>query len=916
MFYRIVLGIVLLTNLAYAEFNINSLSATQLKQLQNYRDSKSSINQNQSTISNNEENLTIVNDINNSLIVDDKDDEIQNKKELNPFLYDSKNVKSKTTNSDKIYKKYGDSFFSNKNLLNQGTTLIPSNYKIGVDDVISIWIYGLKNQNYTLKVDKKGNINIPSVGPFYVLGTPYDNLEKFVSDKLKLIYKNSKIYLDLQKVAPIQIIISGDVNAPGIYNLPSYSTIKEVLVAAKGLSRYGSYRDIKLIRDKETIKIFDIYKLINGEDDNYLDYVLKNGDTVVIDGIKKEVLIKGEIKQDGYYELKGSENISDLINYAKGLKVDANKHNIQIKRYIKNDFTKITEIDLSLKESTPLFNGDEIRIYPINKLNNNTIYLYGNVIYSGEKEFHKNLTIHNFFTKMIKKNGKDGVFLPDTNMDYALIKRVDKNTLERKIISFKLSDILKNKKDIKLDKYDEIYIFNTTEFKKGSYIYVDGNIVVDKKKYLYFNGLNLNDVYNIVQFKSEIYVDEDGKECVDETTFDTNCTRVAQKESKKVKVIRVDTNDTKVFMLNLKTDKDFLLKPFDSVEFFNKFDMEDERYAIINGEVNFPDKYKINEDTDINMLISISGGLTSKVYYDLFEVTRYKVVDGIREQKLISMSLKDALAKHFKINRYDEITIFKIPNWNEMRTITIMGEVKFPGKYIVQKGDRIADILERVGGYTDDAFVNGAFFARDSIKKLKKEQLKKSITKLKQNITYLATSPLGNGENPQSRQMLIDTLNNIITEMGATEPKGRISIKLMKDLDKFRESYYNIILEDKDFIFIPSRNDTVSVIGEVLNQNTVIFIPDETANDYVEKAGGLTMKADTDNIYIVHANGVAQRASLGGIFSSSTDIRTADTIIVPMKIELQSNMQVAKDISSILYQFAVTAASLKTVGLF
>lgn len=912
MLYKILIIFTLLTNLVATGFDINQLSPAQIIQLSELKN-KNVETKEKALTSTEEINTTIINDINNSLNTQEiiKNDK---KVQLNPFTY--RNEENLKTNENVIikYKKFGDNFFKNKNLINQGTTIIPTDYKINIGDVISIWIYGLKNQNYSLKVDKKGNINIPSVGPLYILGIPYDNLEKAISNKLKLIYKNSEIYIDLQKIAPIQIIISGEVNAPGIYNLPSYSTIKEVLVAANGIAEHGSYRELKLFRDNKNIKIFDIYKLINGDTKSDIKYVLKNGDTLVVGKSKNQILIKGEVNQNGYYELKKGENISDLLHYANGLKYNANKHNIHIKRYIENDSTKINEIDLSIAKNYNLFNGDEITIYPINKSKNSSVYLYGNVVYSGEKEFYKNLTLHDFFKKTLNDSTKNSTFLPDTNMQYSLIKRIDKDTLERKIIGFKLSDILNNKKDIKLEKNDEIYIFSNSEFKKSNYIYVDGKIVESSKKYHYFDGLTLNDVYNFVDFKSEAYVNKDDNIC-DVKDYNT-CKRIALKESKKVKIIRITSNDTKVFMLNLDTDKNFLIKPFDKIEFFNKFDMEDERYAVINGEVNFPNKYKINENTTINDIIAISGGLTSKVYFDIFEVTRYKVVDGIREQKLISMSLKNALAKHFKINRYDEITIFKIPNWNETRIITIKGEVKFPGKYIVQKGDRISDIIKRVGGYTAEAFVDGAFFARESIKILKKEQLEKSIKKLKQNISYLATSPLGNGENAQSRQMLINTLDNIILDMASIEPKGRISIKLMADLDKFNDSYYNIVLEDKDFIYIPSKNDTISVIGEVLNQNTVIFIPDETVDTYIEKAGGLTEKADIDNIYIVHANGVAEKASLGGIFYSASDIKTADTIIVPMKIELQSNMQVAKDISSILYQFAVTAASLKTVGLF
>lgn len=905
MFYKILMTTSLLASLIYANsFDISKLSPQELQKLSQLKNSSTMMNTNKNIAGIDDQNLNIVNDINVNTTELPKEKKLENK--LNPFVYMNKkalveDIHSKQNIKGNAYKKFGASFFENKNLINQNSSLIPDNYIINIADVISIWIYGLENKNHTLEVDKKGNINIPSVGPIYVLGSKYKQINDFLSDKLEKIYQNSKIYVTLEKTTPIQVVVSGEVNSPGVYNLPSYSTIKEVLLAANGISKSGSYRTIKLIRAKKLVKIFDIYDLLQKGSNGYLDNIIKNGDNIIVGRITKEVLIKGEVHRSALYELKENEKLDSLIQYANGLQATANKHNIQVKSYIKNSSIQVKDIDYSVSKKYSLLNGDVVTVFPINKYKSNSVYLYGNVVENGVKGYYKDMTLYNLFQVMIEKNSINGVFLENTNMNYSLIKRTDKTTLEKRIITFSLEDILSKKEDIKLEQNDEIFVFNKAEFKENAYVYVKGSVVKNSDKYQYFKGMTLEDIYSITEFKSEIILDGN---------------RVPIVEFNKVKIIRLNSDKTKVYMLDLSSSSKFVIEPFDTVEFYNKFDIVKDSYATINGEVNFPGEFKINKGSNINDLIEIAGGLTEKVYFDMCEIVRYDVKDGMRVETIFTKSLTQAMKENFTINNYDKITIFKIPNWEETRTIKISGEVKFPGTYTVHKGNKISDIIKRAGGYTDNAFIEGSFFSRNSVKLQQKTRLEESIIKLKQNLTYLATSPMGKGESVESRKLLIERIENTIDGMKDVEPEGRISVRFSYNLDKFENSPFNITLEDKDSIYIPTINNTITVIGEVLNQNTFVYNPDKTTDDYLELAGGLTPKAEDDNIYIVHANGEASTVNGSSfLFSSGTDIRQGDTIIVPLKIELESNMQVAKDISSILYQFAVTAASLSVVGV-
>ncbi len=164
---------------------------------------------------------------------------------------------------------------------------IPANYQINKGDLISVWLYGGRNKSEKLEVDRNGNINIEGIGPTYVYNIEFGKLKEFLADKYESIYKNIKINIDLDRTTPIQISIAGEVNAPGLYNLPAFATIKEALSISEGISQFGSYRNIKLMREGAIVREFDIYKLMQKGDSALSTAILKNGDSLIVARTKK-----------------------------------------------------------------------------------------------------------------------------------------------------------------------------------------------------------------------------------------------------------------------------------------------------------------------------------------------------------------------------------------------------------------------------------------------------------------------------------------------------------------------------------------------------------------------------------------------------------------------------------------------------
>lgn len=790
--------------------------------------------------------------------------------------------------------RYASQFFKNKNNIDPYSIPTPQNYILNYADKLSINIFGGQNQKFNLAISKDGNITIPQVGELKVIGMSFQEAKKLIIDETKKAYPNStNILVDISEFTSIQVTISGLVNAPGLYNLSSFSTIKDALINSGGILNSGSYRNISLKRDGNILKSFDLYNLVR-YGNNSSDMVLKSGDIIIVNPIKTEVTLKGLVNNPAIYELNSNESFKSLFDFASGLDAKANKNAIKLKRYMNNTIKVYTLSLDELFKMTPQ-NGDDIEVFALSAQNANLVKISGNVLIPGEREVPKDTKLSTLLNTELQNFGQNGFFKADTNYDYALIKNLDSSR------SFNLKNILAKQDDITLKSGDEIIIYNKSDLQDIPYIYANGDIVKeDKRKYNFYDGLKAKDLFNIVNFKTEKIV---------------NDTRVALSPDKtKVQVNRVENNKKITYLVDIKSNGNFEIKPYDDISFFDFSNTNSIAKAAIKGEIFIPGTYNITENTTINNLIDIAGGFTKKTLMSKCEVARYEVKGNQRIRTILSLDLKKAMDLNLQVFEDDEWTIFAIENWNDKKYIELKGEVKYPGKYSISEGEKLSSVLVRAGGFTKHAFVEGSVFAREEVKELQIKRLEESLDRLKTKAMQASATANNAGESTKEKQNMLSAITQLEKEASTKKPIGRISLDLYFDLSRFANSPHDLTLKDQDVLYIPSINDTISVVGEVLNQNTFVFDGKSDARAYLEKAGGTTELAEVDYIYVVKANGEAKRVQNDYFFGSSNDVFKGDTIVVPMKLDTFSDIAFTKDVTQILYQLAITAASLKTVG--
>ena len=781
-------------------------------------------------------------------------------------------------------KQFGYNFFANANTFNPAILPTPDYYVLTPGDVLLIETYGSTNKRYTLPIDNNGNIMIPVIGPKLVAGKTFGQVKKELADIIAKTFPGLKATVNIKKFSTIQVILTGEAAAPGIYNLPALSTVQTLLVQSKGVLSTGSLRKVEIYRNGKKLATVDLYNLLTGHPTD--EPLLRAGDIVYVPHAGKKVAIYGEVKKAAIYELKPGEKGDALLRYAGGLTPKADADAIVVKRYDNHHDWKSYRMTLAQFKTFRLHDGDQIVIYPLGGLQQENVYLFGNIIKPGPRALTAgDHSLHDLLHKEAPEK-LDQLLLPDTYLHYAFIKRLE-NGLHERIIGFDLMAVYQGKKDVTLQKEDEIYVLNRYEVMESPYVFIHGQ-TLRPGMYRYLDGMTLSDLINAAGIQ-----------------------RLAD-ENVRITTYATPDHLPKTLTVNYREHPDFALHPYDEIYLFDYYQTHIIAKARIDGQVVKPGNYAIKEGTPLHALIDAAGGLTERASKK-GEIVRFYVKDGERKRKIIPVKL-DEKGLQTPLKNHDIVTIFQIPKWRELKRVTLKGEIKYPGTYVIEGDETLADVIERAGGFTDDAFLYGAVFTRQSVKKLQKMQLTRALQRMKKRAMIIAAQPKDFGEGNTNAQQVLNSIDTVIRQAQKIQPMGRITIDLTKDLKAFRKSHNNIILKDGDTLYVPTKTDTVSVLGEVLNPTAMVYDPSYSVWDYIDQAGGLSDNANQDSIYVVHANGKAEKVATGFFVNSQPKIKPGDSIVAPIYIKEISNLKITKDATQVIYQIAVSIAALSGIG--
>lgn len=236
-----------------------------------------------------------------------------------------------------------------------------SSYTLDNGDVLNIQLIGQTEFIDKFVVNRDGSINLPSIGSITVQGLSLNDASSLIKSRVALALVGTNAFVNLDKIRDVNVLVSGNAKNPGIYTLTGNSNILHALSVAGGVSKFGSYREINLLRGGEVIETLDVYDiLING---NYnLQKRLRSGDVVFVEAAKNIISIDGAVKRPAKYEIKNNEFLDSLIKYANGIKQTADLQNISLERLLDGSLKSIPIRNISQFSSIKPVEGDLIYV--------------------------------------------------------------------------------------------------------------------------------------------------------------------------------------------------------------------------------------------------------------------------------------------------------------------------------------------------------------------------------------------------------------------------------------------------------------------------------------------------------------------------------------------------------------------------
>ena len=647
-------------------------------------------------------------------------------------------------------KVFGRDIFYSSNLTFEPSINIatPTDYRLRPGDQVVIEVWGASEANIVQKVTPDGYISIPDVGPIAVNGLTVQAASNRIRAKLSKIYSGMKtanvdlstnVKVSLGQIRTIQVNIMGEVARPGTYALSSFSTVFHALYKAGGVSPIGSLRNIKVVRGGRTVATIDVYDyILQGR--SHTDIRLQEGDVILASPYEALVMIQGKIKRPMYYEMKNSESIATLINYAGGFSDDAYASSITVERSNAKERT-ICTVDEMHYNDFKMKDGDVVSIGAILDRYDNRVEIKGAVYRPGSYAIGQDI-----------RTVRDLILKADGLLEEAFTNRgvLHRENPDRKleIISVNIKGILDGTEpDIALQKNDALFIPSIYDLEAKGTLEINGEVFAPGI-FPFAANTKLEDLIimagGLTEAASTVRVDVTRR-------FTDNKSTKKQKEISETYTFSVKDGFV------IEGEQGFILEPYDQVFVRRSPGYTPKINVTINGEVEFEGNYALNERNErLSDVIKQAGGLTEFAYLEGARLERQLTY----EEYLQAKELMAMVVSNNKVDGNDSIVVPEVtrtypvginlveimknphsaidPVLHDgdviiipqlMTTVSISGSVRKPNSIVYDPKKDLKDYISEAGGYAERARKSGTFilYPNGHIKELGRSASAKNI---------------------------------------------------------------------------------------------------------------------------------------------------------------------------------------------
>ena len=494
---------------------------------------------------------------------------------------------------------FGRDIFNNKNLTFEPTMNIatPQNYVLGPGDAVNVDVWGASHNSFQSTISPDGTIQIEGYGPISVSGLTVEQANARLRSQLGARYQSSKIRLTVGQTKTIIVNVMGEVNVPGTYTLSAFSTVFNALYMAGGISEIGTLRNIKVYRNNRQISTVDVYDyILNGKQTGNVR--LADNDVIIVGPYESLVNITGKVKRPMYYEMKKTESVGALLNYAGGFTGDAYKKSIRIIRKTGQQYSvfNVSEFDMA---KFPVSDEDSVSVDSVLPRFANMVEVKGAVVRPGMYQVGGDIQS---VRQLIES--AEGV-TEEAFTPHAILHRMKSDrTLEMQSVD--LQGILAGTvSDIPLRNEDVLFVPSKQDMQEEQTITIHGE-VRNPGVYKYAENETLEDFVlqagGLTDAGSMVKVD------------------VARRLKNPAATTASDTI-AHTFSFALKDgfvidgETGFKLQPYDEVYVRTSPGYTKQQNIRVEGEINFEGTYTLNKKNQrLSEAIRLAGGLTSTAY--------------------------------------------------------------------------------------------------------------------------------------------------------------------------------------------------------------------------------------------------------------------------------------------------------------
>jgi len=340
--------------------------------------------------------------------------------------------------------------------------------------------------------------------------------------------------------------------------------------------------------------------------------------------------------------------------------------------------------------------------------------------------------------------------------------------------------------------------------------------------------------------------------------------------------------------------------------------------AALIGSVNKPAVFELKPGETVNDVVAMAGGFSAVADHARLTVEHISDRADKRVTELALPSAGSEKPQNGDLLRAYSAVSAVLPLDKQNVRVRVEGEVRRPGEYILPAQTTMQAAIAAAGGLTSAAYIYGTDFSRESVRVVQEQNYERALRDLEtQFARTTATQRTTSADDAAALVAQSQNSTRLIAQLRSVHPTGRIVLQM----DPNRPALPELSLENGDRILIPARPTTVGVFGSVFNGGSFLYTQGSSVADSIKLAGGPTRGADPGSAFVIHANGSvvsARQKSSGWLSIGANDLdgvaaQPGDTVFVPEELNKTSWMQDAKDWTTILYQFGLGAAALKTI---